>query len=135
MLYRNNYQPSARYPEPSATICVWALAAGTEAEARRLLMTREFWRVGFEKGIRSALITPEEAAAYPYTEQERATIEKLRSRAIVGTAEQVGARLNELAQRFKLDEIVIVTWTHDPAPRRRSYELLAEAFALDARTD
>jgi luciferase family oxidoreductase group 1 len=129
-LYRNSYQPSVRYPKPAATICVWALAADTEAEARRLLMTREFWRVGFEKGIRLPLITPEEAAAYPYTDQERATIHKLRARAIVGTQEQVADRLNEIARQFQLDEIVVVTWTYDPAPRRRSYELLAEAFRL-----
>ncbi|HEY8554751.1 MAG TPA: LLM class flavin-dependent oxidoreductase [Burkholderiales bacterium] len=129
-LYRSNYRPSARYPEPIATICVWALAAETEAEARRLLMTREFWRIGFEKGIRSPLVSPEEAAAYPYTDAERAIIEKLRRRAIVGTAEQVAERLHELARRFQLDEIVVVTWTYDPEPRRRSYELLAEALGL-----
>jgi hypothetical protein len=29
-----------------------------------------------------------------------------------------------------LDELVIVTWTFDPAARQRSYELLAQAFAL-----
>jgi len=129
-LYRKNYQPSARYPKPTATICVWALAADTEAEARRQLMTREFWRVGFEKGLRMPLLPPEDAAAYPYTEIERATIEKLRNRAIVGTVDQVATRLNELAQRLKLDEIVIVTWTHDPAVRHRSYDLLAEVFGL-----
>jgi luciferase family oxidoreductase group 1 len=129
-LYRQNYQPSPRYPEPIATICVWALAADTEAEARRQLMTREFWRIGFEKGIRSPLITPEEAAAYPYAEPERATIEKLRHRAIVGTADQVAARLDELARRWQLDEIVIVTWTHDPAVRHHSYDLLAREFHL-----
>jgi luciferase family oxidoreductase group 1 len=129
-LYRNNYQPSARYPEPIATICIWALAADTDAEARRLLMTREFWRVGFEKGIRLPLIAPEDAQAYPYTEQERATIDKLRARAVVGTKEQVADRLDEIARRFRLDEIVVVTWTYDAAPRRRSYELLAAAFRL-----
>jgi luciferase family oxidoreductase group 1 len=133
-LYRQNYQPSASYPEPIATICVWALAADTEAEARRQLMTREFWRIGFEKGIRSPLITPEEAAAYPYTEQERATIEKLRGRAVVGTAEQVATRLDELARRWQLDEIVIVTWTHDPAVRHHSYDLLARTFRLGDRS-
>ena len=49
-LYRRNYRPSARHPRPQATICVWALAADSDAEARRLLKTREFWRVGFEQG-------------------------------------------------------------------------------------
>jgi luciferase family oxidoreductase group 1 len=129
-LYRRLYRPSARYPEPEATICVWALAADTEEEARRQLHTREFWRIGFEKGIRSALVPPEEAAAWPYSEAERGTIEKLRRRALVGTGAQVAERLHELARRFALEELVVVTWTYDPAPRRRSYELLAEAFGL-----
>jgi luciferase family oxidoreductase group 1 len=126
-LYRRNYRASVRHPEPQATICVWALAADTEAEARRLLMTREHWRVGFEKGLRTPLLSPEAAAAHPYTEAERAIIQRLRDRAIVGTADQVASRLRELAASFGLDEIVVNTWTHDPAARHRSYELIAHA--------
>jgi len=129
-LYRRNYRPSARHPQPRATVCVWALAADTQAEAWRLFHTREFWRVGFEQGLRKALVTPEFAAAHPYTDAERATIEALRAKAIVGTGETVAARLAEIARRLDLDELVVVTWTHDPAPRRRSYELLAQAFRL-----
>jgi luciferase family oxidoreductase group 1 len=131
-LYRRNYRPSPHCPRPQATICVFALAADTEAEARRLLMTREFWRIGFERGIRKPLVTPEEAAAYPYTDAERATIESLRRKALVGTAEQVTTRLAELARRLDLAELVVVTWTHDPAARHRSYQLLAESFRLNA---
>src|SRR5436305_1111413 len=33
-LYRTLYQPSARHPAPHAALCVWALAADTEAEAQ-----------------------------------------------------------------------------------------------------
>ncbi len=126
-LYRTLYRPSERHPEPQATICVWALAAETEAEARHLLKTREHWRVGFEKGLRTPLVSPEAAAAYPYTEAERAIVARLRERAIVGTGAQVAARLAELAALFALDEIVVNTWTHDPAARHRSYELIAQA--------
>ena len=129
-LYRRNYRPSRRHPAPQATICVWALAADTEAEARHLLATREYWRVGFERGIRTALLPPDEALAYPYSDAERSVIDRLRSRAIAGTADQVATRLDELARHFELDELVIVTWTFDAAPRHRSYELLAKAFAL-----
>ena len=43
-LYRRNYRPTERYPRPQATICVWALAADTEAEARFLLKTRTVMR-------------------------------------------------------------------------------------------
>jgi luciferase family oxidoreductase group 1 len=132
-LYRRNYRPSARYPKPVATICVWALAADTEAEARRLLMTREHWRIGFEQGLRTPLVSPEAATAHLYTPAQHATIEALRRKAMVGTAQQVAARLDELAQRLELDEIVIVTWTFDSAPRHRSYELLAQAMRLEPR--
>jgi luciferase family oxidoreductase group 1 len=130
MLYRRTYRPSARYPAPIATICVWALAADTEAEARRLLTTREFWRVGFEQGLRQPLVSPEQAAAHPYTAQELARIGELRRKAFVGTAEQVAASLMALAQRLELSELVVNTWTFDPAARHRSYELLAGAFGL-----
>jgi luciferase family oxidoreductase group 1 len=129
-LYRSNYRGSERYPEPRATLCVWALAADTEAEARRLLYTREHWRVNFEKGLRPALVSPETAAAQPYTGTERALIERLRAKSLVGTAEQVADKLHALASHFALDELVIVTWTYDPEPRRRSYELLAKVFGL-----
>ena len=130
-LYRRNYQPSARYPEPIATICVWALAADTEDEARRLMGSRELWRIGFEKGERAPLASPEEAAAYPYTDTERAVIRDMRDKALVGTADQVAGMLRALAERLQLGEIVINTWTFDPAARERSYELLAQALALE----
>jgi luciferase family oxidoreductase group 1 len=129
-LYRRNYRPSPRHPTPQATICVFALAADTEAEARRLLQTREYWRVGFEHGVREALVTPEAAGAHPYSGAERAIVDALRRRAIVGTADAVAARLAELAAGLELDELVVVTWTYDPQPRHRSYELLAQAFGL-----
>ena len=130
-LYRERYRPSVRYPRPLATVCIWALAADTEAEARRLATTREHWRVGFEKGHRTPLVSPDEAAAFAYAPQELARIAEMRQKAFVGTAAQVATRLDEEARRLELDELVIVTWTHDAAARRRSYELLAGAFGLE----
>jgi luciferase family oxidoreductase group 1 len=129
-LYRDNYRPSARHPQPLATVCIWALAADTEAEARRLATTREFWRTGFEKGIRVPLVAPDEAAAYPYGAEEQARIAAMRAKAFVGTADAVVARLAAEAHRLQLDEIVVVTWTHDAAARRRSYELIAHAAGI-----
>ncbi|MGA2778382.1 MAG: LLM class flavin-dependent oxidoreductase [Steroidobacteraceae bacterium] len=131
-LYRRNYRPSKTHPEPQPTICVWALAADTDAEARRLLSAREHWRVGFEKGLREPLVSPEQAAAQSYTEAERSMIDRLRETAIVGTAPAVAERLRALARQLQLEEIVINTWTFDPAARRHSYALLAEAFGLGA---
>jgi luciferase family oxidoreductase group 1 len=131
-LYRRNYRPSARHPEPQATVCIWALAADTDAEARRLLKTREHWRVGFERGVRAPLISPDEAAAQTYDAADQARIDALRARAFAGTADAVAERLDAEARRLGLDELVLVTWTFDPAAREHSYALLARAFDLPA---
>jgi luciferase family oxidoreductase group 1 len=129
-LYRDNYRPSARFPHPHATICVWALAADTEAEAQRQLMTREHWRVRFEQGLLGPLVSPEEAAAYPYNAAEAARMAQLRGNALVGTGPQVAARIEALAASLGLDEIVVNTWAFDPLVRQRSYALLAQAFKV-----
>lgn len=134
-LYRRNFRASALQPKPLPSICVWALAADTEGEARRLLMTREYWRTGFDKGLRLPLAAPEDAAAYAYSESERVMIDKLWSAALVGTGEQVAEKLDALAKRLDLQEMVINTWTFDPQARRHSYALLAKAFGLASRRD
>ena len=132
-LYRRNYRPRTRYPQPTATICVWALAAETEAEAIRLMASRELWRVNLDKGgVREPLAPPEQAAAYPYTDADRTVIQKIRSKAFAGTAKQVASKLVALATELQLDEIVINTWTFDELARERSYRLLATALGLDA---
>jgi luciferase family oxidoreductase group 1 len=128
-LYRENYRPTEANPAPMATICVWALAADTEAEALHQFKTRERAIVDRRQGIRLPLMPPEEAER-AYSSAELLTAEKLRRKAIVGSAEQVAEKLKELATRLGLEELVIVTWTYDAAPRLRSYELLAEAFDL-----
>jgi hypothetical protein len=38
--------------------------------------------------------------------------------------------LREVAAAYGADELIVVTITYDHAARRRSYELLAEAFEL-----
>ncbi|MES2564005.1 MAG: LLM class flavin-dependent oxidoreductase [Pseudomonadota bacterium] len=137
-LYRRNYRASAEYPKPQATICVWALAADTEAEARHLATSREHSRILRDIGVREALVPPEEAAAYQYTPAQELKLDSMRRKAFVGATPQVKAQLTDLAAHLELEELVVVTWTHDPAARHRSYELLAEAFGLNegsARND
>jgi len=129
-IYRANYKPSERHPEPQATICVSALAADTDEEARRLARTREHSRVERDRGIRRALQSPDELAGHEYTRIEQLTLQKVRGKEIVGTPDQVAEKLEALARHLALEELVVVTWTYDREPRHRSYELLAKAFNL-----
>ena len=129
-LYRDAYQPSARHPEPQAAIAVWALAADTEGEANRLFASRALWRLGRDRGNYTALPTVEDAAAYPYTDRERARVEQIRARALCGTGPQVMARIDALAADLGVAEVAVLTTVADKAARRRSYAALAEAARL-----
>lgn len=127
-LYRRLYQPSERHPRPQATVCVWALAADTEAEALHHALSRERWRVDRNRGLLGPLLSPDQVAARGFTTEEMATVEPMRRKAFVGSARQVADKLRALADELELDELVINTWSHDPAVRRHSYALIAREF-------
>ena len=129
-LYRETYRPSLANPQPYAAIAVFALAADTQAEADRLFASREVWRAERERGRFIPLPSLEEAQAYPFTGADRARNAAIRQRAAYGTPDVVRQRLTGIAQAHGADEVAIVTALHDPDSRRRSFELVAEAFGL-----
>ena len=129
-MYRETYRPSARHPEPLGAVCVWALVAETEAEASRLFSSRALARLNRDRGIFAPLMSPEEAEAYPYTDAERTHIARIRERAIFGTPNVVAGKLRELASECGVEEIAVLTTTHDPVARRQSYTLLAREFGM-----
>jgi luciferase family oxidoreductase group 1 len=129
-LYRSLYKPSPRHPEPHAALCVWALAADTEAEAQHHSTPRARFRLLRDRGIFAPLETPEAAAVHTYTPAEAARITQFRESAFVGTGAQVAGRIADLAKQLDIQEMAIVTWAYDEAVRHRSYQLLAEAILL-----
>ena len=54
--------------------------------------------------------------------------------AIVGSPEKVRAGVEAWPCEYGAEEVIVVTITYDHQARRRSYELLAEAFGLEPRT-
>jgi luciferase family oxidoreductase group 1 len=131
-LYRQSYRPSARHPRPVSGIAVFALAAETQAEADFQFGPRDVWRAERERGRFVPLPSPEAAAGYVFTDAERARNAVIRERAASGTPGIVRQRLSAIAAAHEADEVAIVTAAHDPAVRRRSFQLIAEEFRLSA---
>ena len=84
------------------------------------------------KNERGPLASPEEAAAFPYTDSDRARIRDHRSKIFVGTPDKVRDGLAALIEETGADELMAVTSLYDHEARKRSYTLLAEAFGLRA---
>jgi alkanesulfonate monooxygenase SsuD/methylene tetrahydromethanopterin reductase-like flavin-dependent oxidoreductase (luciferase family) len=55
-------------------------------------------------------------------------MQDMRKDALVGNASQTADKLRALAKQLELDELVVCSWTHDPAAQLRSFELMAQAF-------
>ncbi|MBK8071744.1 MAG: LLM class flavin-dependent oxidoreductase [Ramlibacter sp.] len=128
-LYRSGYRPNDVNPQPHALLCVWALAADTEAEAWHLFKSRARMRMDRNLGRLGPLPAPEHAER-AWSEAERAALEQLRQGALVGSGPQVAEKLCALAAQHAVDELAVITWTHDPAAQQRSYELLARELGL-----
>ncbi len=131
-LYRTLYRPSERHPRPQATICVWALAAERDEDARHHALSRERWRLDRARGRLGPLQDPDRIAAQGFATDDVAALEAMRAKSFVGEAPDVAQRLRRLAAALELDELVINTWAFHPDVRQRSYALLAREFGLAA---
>jgi luciferase family oxidoreductase group 1 len=134
-IYRQVYKPSPRHPRPQATLCIWALVAETREEAEHHALSRERWRIDRARGVYGPLQAPDDIAARGFSVAEMSTLQPMRAKAFVGSAAEVAEKMRRLAAHFELDELVVNTWAHDPAVRRRSYALLAREFGLEAAVD
>ena len=92
--------------------------------------SRALWRLGRDRGVYEPLPSPEQAAAYPYSETERVRTADMRTRAFAGTPGAVVTKLQETASALGVEEVIVLTTLHNAEARRRSYALLAEAASL-----
>jgi luciferase family oxidoreductase group 1 len=126
-LYRTSFRPSAELSEPYSMIAAGAVCADTDERARFLAGASALSFLRLRTGRPGRVPTPEEAAAYPYSDLERAFIADRQATQHIGTPDTVLAGLTDLVKRTEVNELMITTQTHDPADRLRSFELLAAA--------
>ena len=128
--YRERFKPTPARPRPHAILATAAIAADSDAAAERIAASAQLHYVRRAKGEYLPLESPDVAAAYPYTPVDRQRLAQQRARLAVGSAATVKQQLSALAEATRADELMITTMVYDHAARRRSYELLADAFAL-----
>jgi luciferase family oxidoreductase group 1 len=131
--YKKLFQPSEHQAEPHAILALAAIVAETEERAQELALANELSILRLRSGRPGPMPSPEEAAAYPWSEGERAAVEEWAGMVSVGTPDQVAADLGRRAGAAGADELIITTSIHDPAERRHSYDLLAKAWNLKPR--
>lgn len=128
--YHANFKPSAWLEKPESLIAVSVVCAETEEHAREIARPLELTLLRFRLGKRGRLPSVAEATDYPYTPEERVMMRENHERIFIGSPATVGSKLVNLLNQTGAGEIMISTMIYDHAERRRSYQLLAEAFNL-----
>jgi luciferase family oxidoreductase group 1 len=126
--YKDRFEPSEGLRHPRTAVAVWALAADSEQEAERLASSSRMTLTLLRQG-RLIPVPPPETAQRFLASQSSGGASR---RAVLGTPAQVRAGLEAVADAYGAEEVVVVTITHDHAARRRSYELIADAFGLSS---
>jgi luciferase family oxidoreductase group 1 len=130
-LYHKRFRPSAHFAEPKSILGVSVICAETDEMAEEMASSADLTLLRFQRGNHSqTLPSVAEATAYPYTDYEREIIQTNRARLFVGSPLTIRKRLSRFAEETGVSEIIVTTMIHEHESRRRSYELLSEAFAL-----
>ncbi len=133
--YRATFRPSGRpgAPErPRVVLAVSAIVSDTEQRARELGRANDLATARLRSNRPGPLPSPAEAAAHTWTALEEEIAASARRFVTVGTPDAVREGLLARARHAGADELIVTTNVHDHAERRRSFELLAEAFRLPA---
>jgi luciferase family oxidoreductase group 1 len=125
--YRQSFRPSPMLAAPRLIVCSWVICADTDEEAERLTSSG---RMAFKLLRQGRLIEvpPVEKALRFLQDQGPPRGRRL----VYGPPPVVRARLEEVAEKYGADELMLVNVMYDHAARRRSYELVAEEFGLGA---
>jgi luciferase family oxidoreductase group 1 len=128
--YRREFVASKRLAGPRTSVAVWALAAETDAEAERLSASHRMAMRLFLRGRLGPVPPVETALKFLAEDEEPPPFHNRPRRRIVGSPGKVRGEIEAVAAEYGAQEVMIVTIAYEHAARRRSYELIAEAFGL-----
>lgn len=128
--YRTAFRPSAALAAPYLVVSADVVVAETDEQARELAAPYGQWVLDIRAGRGAQpYVTPAEARARVWTDEERAAVRDRVATQFVGSPATVVERLCTLARVTHADELLVTTVTTEHADRVRSHELLARAWA------
>jgi luciferase family oxidoreductase group 1 len=133
-LYRERFAAARELQTPRTAVAAWVLCASTDEEAQHLATSSRMTLTLLRRGELIPVPPPEKASEFLRREGKLDAPQGGQlpgRRGIIGSPEKVRAGLEQLAVEYGAEEVIVVTITHDHQARKRSYELVADAFGLE----
>jgi luciferase family oxidoreductase group 1 len=128
--YRASFRPSALLAAPRAMVAVAVVCAPEDEQARYLAGPTGLSSLWLRTNRLAPLPTPETAAAYPYSDDERRVVAEVTATHVVGSPATVRRGLEALAEWTGADELMVTTRVHGLDDRLASLRLVAQAWGL-----
>src|SRR5699024_3453003 len=137
--YRKNFQPQGFGLEsPRVILAVNVTVGDTEADGQHLVNSAKGFYADLGRTGASTTVPSADQGAATLTESQRQGATQIVNapwpRLAAGGPQQVLATLEQMVEESGADELMIQDMIADPADRRHSHQLLAEAFGLTPRT-
>ncbi len=128
-IYRQQFRPSAQLAQPYAIVGVGLFAAETDEVAQELATSAQLMFLNLVRGDPGQLPAPAASMDGRWSAAERAAVQERMRYSLVGSAETIRRRLEEILGETQADEIIASGQIYDHAARLRSFEIAAGVFA------
>ncbi|MCW8809078.1 MAG: LLM class flavin-dependent oxidoreductase [Rhodanobacter sp.] len=128
-LYRRDFRPSARLPQPYAMLGINVVGADSDAQARRLFTTQQQSFVNLRRGRPGLIPPPLDDIESFWEPPEKQMVERALACAVVGDADTVKDGIEAFLAHHRPDELLITANIFEHAARRHSFEIAAAVRA------
>lgn len=132
--YKEAFTPSNVLKEPKAMLAVACIVADTMEQATYIASTHTYWKLqAFTRPTRDPLIDPKKLKKIvaELSPQDKAYYDETMETMILGTAKECKVQIEALAQKYDVDEVMIVNVSYYFKDRKETYSKLAEVFQLN----
>jgi luciferase family oxidoreductase group 1 len=129
-VYRSGFKPSRQAARPHAMVGLNVIAADTDEEARHLFTSQQQAFTNMVRNQRGLFPPPIDNIDDYWTPAEKQHACGMLACSVVGAVDTVRDGLQRFAEETQADELMIVSAVFDPALRRRSLALIAQAMGL-----
>ncbi len=129
-IYRDNYKPSDKFPEPYIIACVNGIAADTDMEAEKLATTLYQGFVNIIRDDRKPFAPPADDMDSIWNPQEKVLVLQKLKYTLKGNIKSIAEQLKAFQEKFNVDEIMFNSHIFSHEGRKHSYSIIKEAVEL-----
>ncbi|KQN47159.1 luciferase-like monooxygenase [Rahnella rivi] len=124
-IYRSKFQPSAQFEKPYAMVCINAIGADTDEEARRMFTSNQQQFINLRRGMPGKLPAPVDNIESLWSASERFGVDNALRMSVVGNKDTLRQGLQSILRETQADELMINGQIFDHQARLHSFEIVA----------